>query len=52
MDNAHYRQILVNLLVKDETDTEVLETLADKISDCVREQSDEDVIREVQVRVN
>jgi hypothetical protein len=52
MEEAHYRQILVNMLVKDGTDTEVLEDLADKITECVNEQSDKDVIREVEVRVN
>lgn len=51
-DDAHYRQILVNMLVKDDTDNEVLEKLADKISDFVKEQSDKDIIREVEVKVN
>lgn len=52
MDEAHYRQILVNMLVKDDTDSEVLEALADRIADFVKEQSDKDIIREVNVRVN
>ena len=51
-DDAHYRQILVNMLVKDDTDNDVSEKLADKISDVVKEQSDKNIIREVKVKVN
>lgn len=52
MEDAHYRQILVNMLVKDDTDSEVLYALSEKISDFVKEASDKDIIREVDVRVN
>ena len=52
MDSTHYRQIIINMSVKDGTDEKVLEELDRKIEECIKDNVDNDIIRDVHVRVN
>lgn len=51
LENSHYRQILINLSVKDSTPDSKIKDLRDKIEEFVKNQ-DLDYIEELKIVVN
>lgn len=50
---THYRQIIVNLAVEDDTEECILEEIKEQIEQCVNESSDnKDEIKEISVKLN
>jgi DNA-binding transcriptional ArsR family regulator len=50
---THYRQIIVNIAVEDDTRAEVLEELVQHVQMCMEEHSaDLDEVREIEVKLN
>ncbi|MCR4717805.1 MAG: hypothetical protein K5656_11570 [Lachnospiraceae bacterium] len=48
----HYGQILINYTVKDGTEKSEIDELAKKIKEFVVNEVDEDVVKDIEVRVN
>ena len=52
MDSTHYRQIIINMSVKDNTNEEALEEFDRKIEKFIRDNVDTDIIKDIHVRLN
>jgi len=52
MDSTHYRQIIINMSVKDNTNEEALEEFDRKIEKFIRDNVDMDIIKDIHVRLN
>lgn len=49
---THYRQIIVNIAIEDNTSALVIEELKNQIEDCVEDKIDKDGIKEIEVKMN